>query len=101
MIYQTSYDSPVGRLVLAEKEGALVGLWTEGQKYFLSSVKEEMEENKESVVLKQTIAWLERYFKKERPQIKELPLAPVGSAFRREVWEMLCEIPYGETTTYG
>ena len=101
MIYQTSYDSPVGRLVLAEKEGALVGLWTEGQKYFLSSVKEEMEENKESVVLKQTIAWLERYFKKERPQIKELPLAPVGSAFRRDVWEMLCEIPYGETTTYG
>ena len=60
-----------------------------------------MEENKESVVLKQTITWLERYFKKERPQIKELPLAPVGSAFRREVWEMLCEIPYGETTTYG
>ena len=46
MIYQTSYDSPIGRLVLAEKEGALVGLWTEEQKYFLSSVKEDMEENK-------------------------------------------------------
>lgn len=101
MIYKMSYDSPMGKILLAEKSGALVGLWMEGQKYFLDSVKEEMEENKESAVLKQTVAWLERYFRKEKPQIKELPLAPMGSAFRREIWEMLCEIPYGETTTYG
>lgn len=101
MIYKMSYDAPVGKLLLAEKDGALVGLWMEGQKYFLGSVKEDMEENKESTVLKQTVAWLERYFRGEKPQIKELPLAPVGSAFRKEIWEMLCEIPYGETTTYG
>ena len=24
-----------------------------------------------------------------------------GTAFRKEVWEILLEIPYGETTTYG
>lgn len=101
MIYKMSYDAPVGKLLLAEKDGALVGLWMEGQKYFLGSVKEDMEENRESAVLKQTVAWLERYFMGEKPQIKELPLAPVGSAFRKEIWEMLCEIPYGETTTYG
>ncbi len=25
----------------------------------------------------------------------------MGGEFRRTVWELLCEIPYGELTTYG
>lgn len=29
------------------------------------------------------------------------PLHIVGSAFRRAVWEILLQIPYGKTTTYG
>ena len=27
--------------------------------------------------------------------------APAGSEFRREVWELLCSIPYGKTVTYA
>ena len=37
MIYITRYVSPIGRILLAEKDGALVGLWIEGQQYFLGS----------------------------------------------------------------
>ena len=44
MIYTMYYDSPVGRLLLVEKEGALAGVWIEGQKYFLGSLNEDMEE---------------------------------------------------------
>ena len=40
MQYTTTYQSPIGRLYLAEKDGALTGLWIEGQKYFLCSVTE-------------------------------------------------------------
>ena len=29
------------------------------------------------------------------------PLHPIGSAFQQSVWEMLLQIPYGHTTTYG
>ena len=29
MVYTTYYDSPVGSLLLAEEDGALVGLWME------------------------------------------------------------------------
>ena len=29
------------------------------------------------------------------------PLHPIGSAFRRSVWDILLRIPYGQTTTYG
>ena len=41
MIYTCYYDSPVGKLLLAEKDDALAGLWIEGQKYFLGSIQEE------------------------------------------------------------
>ena len=36
-----------------------------------------------------------------KPAMYELPLAPQGSEFRQKVWNALCEIPYGETMTYG
>ena len=29
-----------------------------------------------------------------------LPLRPGGSAFQQRVWKLLCDIPYGGTTTY-
>lgn len=31
----------------------------------------------------------------------DLPLAPVGTAFRQQVWAALDDIPYGTTVTYG
>ncbi len=30
-----------------------------------------------------------------------IQLAPRGTAFQQAVWQQLCEIPYGETRTYG
>lgn len=30
-----------------------------------------------------------------------IQLAPRGTAFQQAVWKRLCEIPYGETRTYG
>jgi methylated-DNA-[protein]-cysteine S-methyltransferase len=101
MLYTMCYDSPVGRLWLAEKEEALVGLWMEGQKYFFGSWKEEAGEEKETEVLQRTRRWLDRYFKGEKPQIEELVLRPAGSEFQKAVWRILCQIPYGEVTTYG
>ncbi len=101
MVYMSHYDSPIGALLLAERDEKLVGLWMEGQKYFLGSLREETQERESSPVLRQAGLWLDRYFAGERPAISELPLAPIGSEFRKEVWQVLCEIPYGETTTYG
>lgn len=98
MIYTLYYDSPIGRLLLAERDGSLIGLWMEGQKYFpeLSG-----DCRQPTPVLQKAVQWLDRYFRGEKPQIRELPLAPEGSSFRREVWDILCTIPYGQTTTYG
>lgn len=95
------YDSPIGGLLLAGRDGALTGLWIEGQKYFPGPLGEEARENPDSAVLRQARRWLDRYFAGEKPAPGELPLAPAGSPFRKEVWGILCEIPYGGTTTYG
>lgn len=101
MYYRTIYKSPVGMVTLASDGEALVGLWLENQKYFAQSVEEEMVEKPELPVFTLAGRWLDRYFAGEKPEIAELSLAPKGSLFRQEVWKLLCEIPYGEVTTYG
>ena len=44
--------------------------------------------------------WPDIYFSGREPDFCP-PLHFTGSAFRNEVWELLCGIPYGSTTTYG
>lgn len=101
MVHTANYDSPVGEILLAAKEDALIGLWIEGQKYFRASLKGAMEPQPDDPVLLCAKRWLDRYFAGERPAISELKLAPRGSEFRKAVWAALCEIPYGKVTTYG
>lgn len=100
MIYISHYLSPLGDILLASKNNELIGLWFKDQKYYLESIKEEIvEKNNEEIFLK-TKDWLDRYFKEEQPNIKELSLNPIGSTFRKKVWKILCNIPYGKTMTY-
>ena len=51
-------------------------------------------------ILKETIRQLRAYFSGKLEQF-DLPLAPEGTPFQLEVWRRLCEIPYGETISYG
>ena len=99
MIYTTYYHSPVGRLLLASKNNKLIGLWIEGQKYYLGNIKEEMQEKDKEIILLKAKKWLDRYFNGEKPEILELDLDPIGSEFAKNVWKLLCEIPYGKITT--
>ena len=87
--------------MLASKNNKLIGLWIEGQKYYLGKLKEEIQEKDNDIILIKAKKWLDRYFKGEKPQISELDLEPIGSDFAKNVWKLLCEIPYGKVTTYG
>lgn len=99
MQYTSRYESPLGGIVLAADEIGLTGLWFEGQKYFALYLDKENEE-RELPVFEQAKQWLDIYFSGKEPDFK-LPLHFTGSAFQNEVWEILCQIPYGQTTTYG
>ena len=101
MEYTTKYPSPVGVLLLASDGQALTGLWIENQKYYGATLQQEHQKKDDLPVFDEVKKWLDRYFAGEQPSVSELPLAPTGSPFRRKVWEILCEIPYGKTTTYG
>lgn len=102
MLYSMKYNSIIGELLLIEKDDFLIGVWMMNQKYFLGSEnKSEEIIEKETKVLLQTKNWLDRYFNNEKPSINELPIAFIGTEFRKEVWEILAEIPYGEVITYG
>lgn len=92
-----TYESPLGTLTIAEENGAITGLWLPGQKYFPQTLPPKGD----SSALNQAKAWLDRYFRGQNPDIHELRLAPAGTPFRQAVWQLLLEIPYGETTTYA
>lgn len=51
-------------------------------------------------LLQQTSAQLAAYFRRELQQF-DLPLAPGGTPFQRQVWQQLCQVPYGSTDSYG
>ena len=53
----------------------------------------------ETPVLEETKRWLDIYFAGREPDFLP-PLHLAGSPFRQEVWALLRQIPYGETTTY-
>lgn len=99
MQYTSNYDSPLGRILLAADDKGLTGLWFEGQKYFALYLDEEHEEI-ELPIFAETKKWLDVYFSGREPDFTP-PLHFTGTDFQNEVWELLCRIPYGSTTTYG
>ena len=99
MQYTNRYESPLGRITLAADEIGLTGLWFAGQKYDTLYLDREHEE-KDLPVFAQAKKWLNLYFSGKEPDFRP-PLHLIGSAFQKEVWERLCQIPYGQTTTYG
>ena len=97
----THYMSPVGPLTLASDGARLVGLWMDGQKYFGGSIEGPLIEKDDLPLFDQVKGWLDRYFSGKRPSPLQLPLSPIGGAFRQTVWRLLLDIPYGQVTTYG
>lgn len=99
MTYTQHYDSPLGGILLAADDVGLTGLWFDGQKYFARGLSNERIVQ-ETSVLAEAKRWLDIYFTGKAPDFTP-PLHPIGSAFRRSVWEILLQIPYGQTATYG
>lgn len=99
MQYTTTYQSPMGELLLAADETGLTGLWFDGGRYFADGLGSEYEE-KELPVFETAKRWLDIYFNGREPDFMP-PLHMIGSPFRLRVWKHLLEIPYGKTITYG
>ena len=101
MVYLGNYASPVGDIVLGSDGENLIGLWFKDQKYFLDSIKEDTVQKDDLNIFNGTSKWLDKYFSGEKPLISDLPISPRGSDFRKSIWKILCEIPYGKVITYN
>ena len=123
MLYRSIYKSPLGKILILFDKDTLLGLYFEGQKEFHDLIKDEevknfnerevfnevekfnnkseIENNKicGNKILEETTKWLNIYFSGEEPNFTP-KLKLEGTEFRRDVWKILLEIPYGETLTY-
>lgn len=85
-------DSPVGRLAIEADHDAVTSVrWSNGE----SAHDEPM-----TPVLEEALRQLDRYFAGKLKRF-DLPLAARGTAFQKSVWNMMSEIPFGGTATYG
>ena len=97
--YTSVYSSELGDILLAADEIGLTGLWFFGQSYFADTLPTE-QIAQETPILTQAREWLDEYFSGKEPDFTPT-LHPIGSPFRKAVWKLLLQIPYGQTTTYG
>lgn len=130
MIYKKLYDSPLGKiLILGDLEG-IIGIYFDGQREFYDFLNNEeiknFEDTKnfelkyknlkgkslfhekskvsgedicENKIFDETKKWLDIYFSRKEPKFTP-KLNIRGSEFRKDVWKILLEIPYGKTLTY-
>lgn len=98
-VYTCSVDSPLGTLTAAAENSAITGLWFVGQKYYPARISHWVE-NENYPIFVALRNWVAGYFSGET-DLPELLLAPNGTEFQKIVWNLLLEIPYGKTTTYG
>jgi methylated-DNA-[protein]-cysteine S-methyltransferase len=96
----TSYceiESPIGPLLLVRNDSGLLQVnFCNGR----HRAKPEASWTENPQPLKETACQLKAYFAGTLQEF-DLPLAPQGTHFQLGVWKRLCEIPYGETISYG
>ena len=100
MIDEQIYQSPLGPISLLADDQDLLGCWFLGQKYFERGFEKEPLAEENSSVLTQAKSWLDAYFAGQNPQPADF-LAPRGTTFQKQVWQVLREIPTGSSLTYG
>ena len=97
-MYSTDYDSPLGEMLIVSDGESLCGVWFYGQKHF--PAYDNLIQNDNLAIFKDVKRWFDDYFNGLNPKI-DFKIKAEGSEFRLKVWNMLSEIPYGETLTYG
>ena len=89
-----------GTLLLSCDGAGLTGLWFAEGGRFPGPGPEAGAAFRETECFGLVKKWLDLYFSGRDPGFRP-PVHLTGSAFRRRVGEIMCEIPYGETVSYG
>lgn len=94
-----TYDSPVGPLALIAEADALCGLYFPGRGPAVVASSPTAGPT-HAALFDEARRQLDAYFAGDLLQF-DLPLAPRGTDFQQHVWQLLRQIPYGTTISYG
>lgn len=97
-IHYTRIDSPIGPLLLAASDAGMHTIEFQDAKHRVK--RGDDWEQSAHPLLERARRQLEEYFAGKRRSF-DLPLAPQGTPFQRQVWQTLAGIGYGETLSYG
>jgi methylated-DNA-[protein]-cysteine S-methyltransferase len=93
----TRMESPIGPLLLVADNGGLRRIdFVNGR----NPAGPDPQWHDDAEPLRETVRQLRAYFAGELESF-DLTLAPQGTAFQLAVWNRLCDIPFGETISYG
>ena len=95
----TWVPSPLGSILLVASGDALCGLYFGDQKYF-PGIDGTWQQDESRPVLRAARRQLDEYFAGSRKRF-DVPLAPNGTPFQRDVWNAIAQVPWGETSTYS
>ena len=96
MTYFTTVPSPIGDLHLFSDGESLTGLYLQ----FPEHPEAHREPAEDLAIFNSARAWLAGYFA-GAPGAVEFPIFPAGTPFQQRVWQLLLNIPYGQTVSYG
>ena len=101
MQYISFFDSPVGKLYLTADEQSLKGVYFEREKGNSIPIElNDVEFSDNHPVIMDTKLWLSLYFNGSVPDfVPNISLS--GTEFSQQVWEVVKQIPYGQSMSYG
>lgn len=105
-VFRATAETPIGQMIMASDGISLTELcledWWWAQPSETADTVANAVADPDLPVFQQTRTWLDAYFAGERPSIDVTPpLAAHGTPFQHEVWQLVAEIPYGQTVSYG
>ena len=100
------YPTPEGfdDLLMCTDGEALTGLWFAGshdENKHSSGIVETRRATSLSTVIRDTCRWLDIYFSGRQPDFTPAYRMNDLTPFRKAVLDKVCEIPFGQTVTYG
>ena len=100
------YSAPCGEMILGSYEDKLCLCNWLVEKHpgrvdrRLQTLLEADSVEESSDIIQEAIRQLDEYFRRERTMF-DIPLLFAGTDFQKRVWNLLLEIPYGQTVSYG
>ena len=94
-MFHTEIESPIGELLLTADARGLTGLFMNAKTRLPDA-----RSHQNDAFFQEAKRQIDRYFA-GLLKVFDLPIVFTGTPFQNEVWKALCEIPFGETLSYG